>query len=121
VRVGFNVLVFLLVYIPLSWASGIDYSKSPPVDFPTLAIREVYDTPEMVTRKCAALGSYGSLACATPDFGEGVCTIYLPRDPPQWMVTHERAHCAGYDHHGDDIIRKDWEVYKKGLLELRPK
>ena len=36
------------------------------------------------------------LACAQPTKRD--CTIYLPKDPPQWLVEHEEKHCRGWLH-----------------------
>ena len=36
--------------------------------------------------------------CAKRDYTARVCVIYTERDPPQWLMDHERKHCAGWDH-----------------------
>jgi hypothetical protein len=32
----------------------------------------------------------------------------------RYVVEHERMHCQGYDHPGEDTARRAWEAYKQG-------
>lgn len=36
--------------------------------------------------------------CARRDYEMRACFIYTRQNPPQWLLEHERKHCAGYDH-----------------------
>jgi hypothetical protein len=116
----FNVLVFLLVFIPLQSLGGIDYTKTPPADWPSLTVREHYMTPAEVTKECMRRGAGLSLACADAQFNDNTCDIIFPNDPPRWMYEHEHAHCKGYDHVGDSIMQNDWALHKKMLLDMKP-
>jgi hypothetical protein len=50
--------------------------------------------------------------CATPDFCVRRCNIYLQLDLPM-IEAHERRHCAGFDHPGDDTMARAWADYKR--------
>jgi len=39
-----------------------------------------------------------SLACARRNPVENTCTIFIPKNAPDWMIAHELKHCDGYDH-----------------------
>lgn len=116
VPVIFNPLVFLLVYLPMQALGGLDYSTPPPADWPTLAVSRHYGK---VSEHCAQLG-IGTLACAVVDFDNNTCDIYWPSSPPEWMIRHEEAHCKGYDHYGDSIMRDAWAQHRQKLLDLKP-
>lgn len=36
--------------------------------------------------------------CAQRNYEANVCIIYTAARPAQWLLEHERKHCAGYDH-----------------------
>lgn len=36
--------------------------------------------------------------CALRLVEEHACAIFTEPEPPQWLLTHERMHCAGWDH-----------------------
>ena len=37
-------------------------------------------------------------ACVQINRKENTCTIFLPRQPPLWLVEHEEFHCEGWEH-----------------------
>ncbi len=37
-------------------------------------------------------------SCAVQGRGDGLCHVYLPKNPEPWMEPHERRHCDGWRH-----------------------
>jgi hypothetical protein len=49
----------------------------------------------------ALCGDYPKMllyGCAKRDYAKRECVIYTAPKPEQWLLDHERKHCAGYDH-----------------------
>lgn len=53
-----------------------------------------HDLPRICRTHPGAL-TYG---CAVRDVKANVCLIYTGANPAQWLMDHERKHCAGWDH-----------------------
>lgn len=87
--------------------SSIDMHTAPPFDWPALRVI-VHKSGFMARRECD--GAIGG--CAVPDFCYKVCDVYLQVDSPA-VEAHERAHCAGYDHPGDDTMKALWANYRR--------
>src|SRR5262245_37952816 len=99
-RIGVAPLAVFLVAALHSLAgagcSSIDERAAPPPDWPELRVI-VHRSGFMARQECN--GTLGG--CAVPDFCTKRCDIYLQLDHSA-IEAHERAHCAGYDHPGDD-------------------
>lgn len=50
----------------------------------------------------SACGIYGAglltHGCARRDYASGLCIITTGPNPPEWLLVHERRHCAGFNH-----------------------
>ena len=72
---------------------------------------------EMQARCARYVVRYGAsaLACAEFNFSEGRCDIWYSRDlgPQAELIRHERLHCAGYDHPGDDAMARMLERWQR--------
>lgn len=87
-----------------------------PADFPKLTIYERYVSFEVMNDVCRKyVGAFSApVACATLNFKARGCDIWLVQGAaPQFVIEHEREHCAGKDHPGESNIRDAWERYKK--------
>lgn len=90
--------------------SSIDVARGAPSDWPELRV-VVHKSGFMAKHECNGLIG----GCATVDFCSKRCDIYLQIDSAA-IEAHERKHCAGYDHPGDDTMRSAWERYRDGDL-----
>jgi|SRR5688572_21524785 hypothetical protein len=99
--------LMLLLALAAAGCYSIDRRAVPPVDWPELQV-VVHKTGFMAKRECD--GAIGG--CAAPDFCSKRCDVYLQIDSPA-IEAHERAHCAGYDHPGDDTMKALWANYKQ--------
>lgn len=106
-------LLLLLTGCATTKMVDIDYSISPPADWPKLEERITYADQETIKRWCNMPKSVNAYNCAVVSFQYGLCMIYLStRDPA--ALAHERAHCAGYSHVGEPYkTHQAWEAYKK--------
>jgi len=104
-------LLLLLVCVPsFAFAQGIDFTRPPAPDWPNLEIVKHYGNITICTQPLGIT----TIACATPDFKNNKCDVYLPSAPVlRWIVQHEEAHCQGYDHYEDSVMHDAWENYKK--------
>ena len=98
----------LAIVLALAGCSSIDRHAAPPADWPELRV-VVHKSGFMAKRECD--GAIGG--CAAPNFCAKRCDIYLQIDS-RAIETHERAHCAGYDHPGNDTMRAGWLRYRDG-------
>ena len=58
-----------------------------------------------VQAKCGTYPRFTTLACAVRDYKNGICTIYVDRDPTVSMLVHEMYHCAGFSHEEPGVPR----------------
>jgi hypothetical protein len=75
--------------------------------WPELAIVEHYVPQEEMRAQCAASAGSGTvLACSKFDFRDSRCDVWLNADSwlNRFLVGHERRHCQGYDHLGDNYM-----------------
>ena len=115
-------LVCLVLF--LGACTTIDAHKAPDVDFPTLNIIEHHVGGDVVLQQCYKyvplwLKLLGGIpeGCAEVYFDLNECHIWVRSDfPSPSVLEHERLHCKGYDHPGDDTINKAWLQYKESLL-----
>ena len=102
----------LVLGLTLASCASIDYATPPPSDWPALRVIESVD--QKAVHDYCGMGIpliYSIEGCTVVDFDRRTCTIYLA-DGATWVRTHERAHCAGYDHPSDDTLREHWRVWK---------
>jgi hypothetical protein len=78
-------------------------------NWPYLAVHEHHVPHAEMRSRCARFSGFAAppLACAEIDFAARRCDIWFSADfPPSARVReHERLHCAGHDHEGDDTLR----------------
>ena len=72
--------------------------------WPQLEIVEHYVPQAQMRDRCAPYVGFGMTpeACAEFDLANGKCHLWFNGDSPvqEFIVKHERLHCAGYDHVG---------------------
>jgi hypothetical protein len=102
-----GVMLFMTfsVLLAVAGCASIDKSSAPPADWPELRI---VIHRHMNEQRCSGL----IMGCTVPDFCERRCNVYLTSSSP-WVEAHERSHCAGYDHPGDDTMKALWTSYKR--------
>jgi hypothetical protein len=109
-------------------SSGLELSHEKVAGWPQLRIYEHYVShAEMQTRCARYVARYGAqaLACAEFNFSEGRCDIWYSRElgaTPE-LVRHERLHCVGYDHRGEDAMAKmlaGWKERQRFSARLVP-
>jgi hypothetical protein len=74
---------------------------------------------DVMKRRCARyVARYGGdpLACAEFNFDEGRCDIWYSAGVGLRanLVRHERLHCAGYDHPGENAMARMLGAWKRG-------
>lgn len=108
-------IVLLLAGCATTKLVDIDYSITPPADWPRLQERLTYGPVADVQRWCRMPAAIRDKAfnCAVVRFDLGLCMIYLSTNDAA-ALTHEQAHCRGYSHIGDGYkSHRAWEQYKK--------
>jgi hypothetical protein len=96
------VAVFLGFCAYFAWLSVADASMFDTQwvkTRPAATVPYQYITVPDADRACRQAGAQakGSIhGCAT--LYNRDCAIYLPSDPPVWLVEHEERHCAGFTH-----------------------
>jgi hypothetical protein len=109
-------------------ATGPQMSREKVAGWPQLRVFEHYVPHVEMQARCARyVARYGAraLACAEFTFSEGRCDIWYSRElglQPE-LIRHERLHCAGYDHAGDDAMAKmlaAWKERQRFSARLRP-
>ena len=78
--------------------------------WPELEIVEHYVPHREMRERCARFVGMGMSpeACAEFDFAGGKCHIWHSADfpPPPFAVEHERQHCQGFEHAGEQGMRE---------------
>jgi hypothetical protein len=92
-------------------SSGHEIGDQKVAGWPRLRVYEHYVPHTEMQARCARyVVRYGAraLACAEFDFTAGRCDIWYSADlgPRPELVRHERLHCAGYDHPGEQAMAK---------------
>jgi len=88
----------------------------PPTDWPTLAITERWLPKNEVEAICGKYAPHLMTVrgCAVIHFGSMTCDVYVSRvSTDSATVSHERAHCAGWDHHGETHLADEWRKWKE--------
>jgi len=86
----------------------MDYTRVE--GWPALQIVEHYVPEAQMRERCARYVGFGlsPAACAEFDLAGGRCHIWYSADPPpsRFIISHERRHCAGYDHVGSSGMQR---------------
>jgi hypothetical protein len=104
---GAMLLLCSNVLLVAAGCSTIDKRAGAPPDWPKLRV-VVHKSGFMSKQQCD--GAIGG--CAVPDFCSRRCDVYLQINSTA-IEAHERAHCAGYDHPGDDTMKALWANYRQ--------
>jgi hypothetical protein len=114
-------LIYLLVFLSVPAFAQlrsvpIDFSSAPPEDWPKLDERLTeLDDLETVRRFCNVRKNFPSTpikGCAVVSFEYQLCMIYIVKGDQEGLE-HERAHCQGYNHVGENgKTEKAWEQWK---------
>jgi hypothetical protein len=83
--------------------------------WPQLQIVEHYVPHAEMRERCARYVGFGAMpiACAEFDFSSARCHIWYSAPQPA-VMGHERLHCLGYDHAGDDAMRRMLQRHRDG-------
>ena len=77
--------------------------------WPELKIIEHHVSHREMRDRCMPYMGFGMSpeACAEFDFAQSRCDIWLSADfpPAAFVVAHERQHCLGYEHAGENDLR----------------
>ena len=99
-------LLALLVAIPGSamaffglgvaddWHAAATHKALPSMHF----VVPASDLP----RICKTHPGAATYGCAVRIKEDNVCLIYTAKNPPQWLMDHERKHCEQNDHDGEN-------------------
>ena len=109
-----------LACIALLAACATIGTSQPPADWPKLEIIIVTVPDAQMRALCTFRGVLlSSRACALINFDAMKCIIVESQDNPMTpeIRRHEGAdgkegHCQGYDHTGEDTLRRAWEKLK---------
>lgn len=103
-----------LVVFSLGACTTIGHEKVE--GWPNLKVTEHRVPHHEMRDRCAKYAPWGSYpeACAEFNLNAGTCDIWLSADfpPPAAFVEHERLHCHGYDHVGEENMSRLLAVHK---------
>jgi hypothetical protein len=95
-------------YALLALLAGCSVMGHEPVaNWPALQIIEHRVSQEAMVARCSRYVGFGMspLGCAEFDFNLSRCHVWLTGASPNFVLQHERLHCAGYDHIGSTNMR----------------
>jgi hypothetical protein len=95
-RVDLRVVIAAAVFLP-GCAGLVQDDWQPQPSHPPLAEHHIQISQADVERVCGKRGLH-VYGCALRVAEARVCLIYTPPNPPEWLMVHERKHCAGWDH-----------------------
>lgn len=99
---------FLVLLAALAAGCAISHQKVE--GWPQLQIVEHYVAHAEMRDRCKPYVGWGMepAACAEFDLPRGRCHIWYSADlrPQQFIINHERLHCAGYDHIGSTMMQR---------------
>jgi len=88
----------------------------PVAGWPALRIVEHHVPDAAMRDRCAKYVGFGMIpeACAEFHFDAGECHVWHSADfpPPKYVIEHEREHCLGYEHAGEDALREILARYR---------
>lgn len=109
----------LLLALSLTGCATVIDQHSQIADWPNLKVRDNVVSGIEVIRTCykylSPFAKYTGtipMACAEINFAAGTCDIYRAHDADEWIIRHERMHCAGFQHVGDTKMADDWRNYR---------
>ncbi len=111
--------IILVLATALSGCSVIGHEKV--AGWPELEVVEHYVPHAQMRDRCAPYVGFGMSpeACAEFDLANRKCHIWFSADfPPQdFIVKHERMHCAGYDHVGSTAMQRflNYHLASRGM------
>lgn len=101
-----SLLICLLVLLPGCTTVGHERVAG----WPALEIVEHHVPHHVMRARCAPYAPplMNVEACAQFDFATARCHIWFSADfpPPQAFIDHERLHCQGYDHVGEQVMAR---------------
>lgn len=93
----------------------------PVQGWPKLQVFEHYVPHHVMRERCAKYVGFGMTpeACAEFNLATRRCDLWFSADfPPQpFIVQHEREHCLGYEHAGENDLRNMLARYRASLGE----
>lgn len=110
-----STLKYLLLAPLIAGCAGTISSNPPPADWPELKVSVISLPASEMLDTCTQNGVLLSeTACALISFSFKTCTIVGRDDRPMspFIERHERDHCRGKDHVGEDTLRRAWEKWK---------
>ena len=102
----------VLCFTLLAACSSIDYSRAPPADWPRLEPKVIHYSSAEVQKICGGGILFHVIACVFFEFNLRECRIYISSNE-SWVIDHELAHCAGYDHAWESTVADFWEGWKR--------
>ena len=109
-------LLILLALTGLSACHTMIDEHSRIADWPDLQVRDNVVSFAEVVRRCGkytSIVSWPPVACAEIHFDTRICNIWRMEDADSFVMEHERAHCNGYQHPGDDTLAQAWKAYQQ--------
>jgi hypothetical protein len=95
------------LFLSLGACTSIGHEKVE--GWPQLTVVEHYVPHHVMRDRCVKYTSFGTSpeACAEFNLSEARCDLWFSADfpPPKAFIEHERMHCAGYDHVGENNMR----------------
>ena len=108
-------LAIALALIVLSACTTID-RRHPVAGWPELKVVEHYVDDGDMRRRCSRYVAFGMApnACAEFDFARGECHVWYSEEYPPLpgVIRHERLHCQGYEHPGEDTLARALARYR---------
>lgn len=111
-------LLFILIFPVFQMGCTTIDQHEKVAGWPQLRLVEHYVPDAEMRSRCAKYVPFGFLpeACAEFYFDRGECHVWYSADypPTQYVMRHERLHCAGYDHPGDTNLHDVLARYEAG-------
>ncbi len=95
-----RLVLIALVALTLSWVlqgcAGMEEFRGPKV----AALEPVFVTVDSqdIEKVCGSHPGMVTHACTRRDWIRNVAVIYTAKNPPEWLVRHERRHANGENH-----------------------
>jgi hypothetical protein len=93
----------------------------PVVGWPDLQMVEHHVPHQQMQERCSRYVGFGMMpeACAEFDFAAQRCDMWFSADfpPAAYVLEHERQHCRGYEHAGENELH---EILARYLAALQP-
>lgn len=107
-----SILAALLTASGCTTLVPIDQHQPPAADWPALTERVVYIEASSLPAQCGKAWP-AIRGCSQISFELNTCRIYLA-DRTEELLVHERLHCKGFDHAGqENSLARAWERFKR--------